>query len=243
MEKSRDAGVTTASKFRISEAWARIIPFAGFMLFIGFAEGLRFLRSYDLISFSDQSLLLIYPVKTLTTVVLLFCFYRRYSELDWRDLRRISETLLSLLLGLGVFILWINMDWVFTSSPPAAGFNPGLFQDPLIVNGLIISRLAGAVLVVPLMEELFWRSFMLRYLIDGQFMKISIGQFTWFSCIAGAVLFGLEHNLIWAGIMAGFAYNFLLYRTKSVVQCIFAHAVTNLALGIYVLVSGTWRLW
>jgi len=213
------------------------------MIFIGFAEGLRFLRSCSFISFSDQTLFLLYPVKTLITLFLLFWFYRRYSELDWRDLRRIPETLLSLLLGLIVFVLWINMNWVFASPSPAAGFNPTLFSNPVIANSLIVSRLAGAVLVVPLMEELFWRSFMLRYLIDNQFMKISIGQFTWFSCIACAVLFGLEHNLIWAGIMAGLAYNFLLYRTKSIVQCIFSHAVTNLALGIYVLVSGKWGFW
>lgn len=228
---------------RVNEAWARIIPFAGFMFFIGLAEGLRFLRSCGLISFSDQTLLFLYPVKTLATVCLLFLLYRRYSELDWRDLCRFSETLQSLLLGLIVFVLWINMDWVFASPQPPSGFNPGLFSDPLIAKGLIASRLLGAVLVVPLMEELFWRSFMLRYLIDNQFMKVGIGRFTWFSCIACAVLFGLEHHLIWAGIMAGLAYNFLLYRTKSIVQCVFSHAVTNLALGIYVLVSGKWGFW
>ena len=235
--------MVTIGKWRVSEAWARIIPFVGFMIFIGFEEGLRFLRSYNLISFSDQTLFLLYPVKTLTTVFLLFWLYRRYSELNWRDLGRIPDTLLSLLLGLLVFVLWINMDWIFTDPGKSAGFNPTLFSDPVLFNGLIVLRLAGAVLVVPLMEELFWRSFILRYLIDSEFTKIRIGQFTWFSCIASAVLFGLEHHLIFAGIMAGLAYNLLLYRTKSIVQCIFAHAVTNLALGVYVLYSGKWGFW
>jgi CAAX prenyl protease-like protein len=58
-----------------------------------------------------------------------------------------------------------------------------------------------------------------------------------------AVLFGLEHNLILAGIMAGVAYSLLLYWTKSIYQCILAHAVTNLVLGIYVLQTGYWQFW
>jgi CAAX prenyl protease-like protein len=230
-------------RFQISDALARIIPFAGFMIFIGFEEGLRFLRSHGLVSFSDQNLYLLYPVKTLTTVFLLFWLYRRFIELNWRDLGRISDTLQSLLLGLVVFVLWINMDWSFGAPDKGAGFNPGLFSNVALFNTLIFFRLAGAVLVVPLMEELFWRSFLLRYLVDNEFMKIRVGQFTWFSCLVSAVLFGLEHHLIFAGIMAGLAYNFLLYRTKSIVQCIFAHAVTNLALGVYVLVSGRWIFW
>jgi CAAX prenyl protease-like protein len=57
------------------------------------------------------------------------------------------------------------------------------------------------------------------------------------------VLFGLEHNFILAGVMAGIAYNLLLYRTKSLAHCILAHAVTNLALAIYVITTGKWQFW
>ncbi|MGA7827253.1 MAG: CPBP family glutamic-type intramembrane protease [Geobacteraceae bacterium] len=56
-------------------------------------------------------------------------------------------------------------------------------------------------------------------------------------------MFGLEHNLFLAGIMAGIAYNLLLYRTKSLSACILAHGLTNLALGIYVLQTGKWYFW
>ena len=230
-------------RFQISDTLARIIPFAGFMVFIGLEEALRFLRSHELVNFSDQSLLLLYPVKTVVAAILLFWLYRRFSELNWRDLGRIPDTLLSLLLGLVVFVLWINMDWHFDSLGEGTGFNPGMVADTGLRNGLIFFRMVGPVLVVPLMEELFWRSFILRYLVDNDFMKIRIGHFTWFSCLVSAVLFGLEHHLIFAGVMAGLAYNLLLYRTKSIAQCVFAHAVTNLALGIYVLASGKWMFW
>ena len=104
-------------------------------------------------------------------------------------------------------------------------------------------RIAGAVLVVPLMEELFWRSFLIRYIIDKNFDSVRMGTFTWASFLITAVLFGFEHNYILAGIMAGVFYNLLLYKTRSLAQCVLAHAVTNLALAIYVVSTGKWQFW
>jgi CAAX prenyl protease-like protein len=108
---------------------------------------------------------------------------------------------------------------------------------------LIAFRIAGASLVVPLMEELFWRSFLLRYLIKTDFTTVAVGTFTWGSFAAVAVLFGLEHDFIIAGIMAGVAYNLLAVYTRSIAQCVLSHGVTNLVLGIYVLTTGKWQFW
>jgi CAAX prenyl protease-like protein len=93
------------------------------------------------------------------------------------------------------------------------------------------------------MEELFWRSFLLRYIVDDKIDTVPIGTFTWASCIVTVVLFGLEHNFILAGIMAGVFYNLLLYWSRSIVQCVLAHAVTNLALSIYIVYTGRWQFW
>jgi hypothetical protein len=93
------------------------------------------------------------------------------------------------------------------------------------------------------MEELFWRSFLIRYIISPDFMKMPIGHFTWLSFILTTILFGFEHNLWFAGMMAGAAYNLILYYTKSIAQCILAHAVTNFCLGFYVCYTGQWQLW
>jgi len=57
------------------------------------------------------------------------------------------------------------------------------------------------------------------------------------------VLFGAEHNFIYAGMMAGAAYNLILYKTRSLAQCVMAHAVTNLALAVYVVATGKWQFW
>ena len=224
---------------------ARIAPFLGFMLFIGLDELLGFFAGRGMISFTPADRMLLYPLRAGAAALLLFWFYKHYDELRWRDLSHFRNTLLSLGTGLLVFVLWINMDWPlpFVGGAPRVGFDPELIAGSGARTALVAVRLAGAVLVVPLMEELFWRSFLLRYLVDNNFLKVEIGYFTIGSCLISALLFGLEHHLFFAGVMAGLFYNLLIYKTKSLAQCVFAHAVTNLALGIYVLTTASWHFW
>ena len=105
------------------------------------------------------------------------------------------------------------------------------------------TSLLGAVIVVPVMEELFWRSFLMRYLINPDFRSVPMGSFTRFSFFTTAVLFGLEHHRVIEGIIAGILYNFLLTRQKKLKGVILAHAVTNFGLGIYVIVTESWMFW
>ena len=135
------------------------------------------------------------------------------------------------------------MDWTLGSAGVPDGFNPALLPGQSTQITMTVFRIAGAVLVVPLMEELFWRSFLIRYIIDKNFDTVRMGTFTWVSFLLTVVLFGLEHNYIYAGIMAGIVYNLLLYRTRSLAHCVLSHAVTNLALAIYVLFTGKWQFW
>jgi CAAX prenyl protease-like protein len=140
-------------------------------------------------------------------------------------------------------IVWVNLDQSFATLGEPEGFNISVFENNILKASMIFFRMAGAVIVVPVMEEIFWRSFLLRFIIKNEFTSIPIGCFTWMSFLITIVLFGLEHNYYIAGIMAGIAYNLLLYRTKSIAQCILSHAVTNCALGIYVLSTGHWNFW
>ena len=135
------------------------------------------------------------------------------------------------------------MDWGFATFGEIPGFNPGVYEDSAVRSMMILARLGGAVLVVPLMEEIFWRSFLIRYAIDSDFTRVALGRFTWFSFIVITILFGLEHHLFLAGMLAGALFNLVLYMTRSIMQCIVSHAVTNLALGIYVLQTGQWHFW
>ncbi len=226
-----------------SEGWIRILPFALFMGFIGVEEGLRFLAQREMLPGNEGEWLYLYPVKAALVGLCLVLLCRRYKEIRAADLADWRHTALSLLAGMLIFILWIQMDWGFATLGEPQGFDPGRIPEGTARSTMIAARLAGAVLVVPVMEELFWRSFLLRYLIEPDFIKVAIGRFTWFSFLATTVLFGLEHNHYLAGMMAGAFFNLLLYRTGSIAQCILAHAVANLALGIYVLQTGNWRFW
>ncbi len=225
------------------EGWVRILPFIVFILFIGLQQGLQWLVERGGAGLTEQHLLYLYPVKVLLVAGLLLYLRREYSELRVADFRNLTHTVGSFLLGLLVFVLWINMDWDFATFGESPGFDPFLVNNDTARNTLIFFRIFGAAVVVPIMEELFWRSFLLRYIINSDFISVRIGVYTLTSFLIGAVLFGLEHNLVLAGIMAGVAYSLLLYWTKSIYQCILAHSVTNLVLGIYVLQTGYWQFW
>jgi uncharacterized protein len=107
------------------------------------------------------------------------------------------------------------------------------------------TRITVACITVPLVEEIFWRGFMLRALIDwDRFDKIPLGTFTWFSFVGTALLSTLQHPDNWAiSIFCWFAYNGLFYWRKSLLFLMITHGVTNLALYIYVIAAEDWLFW
>jgi uncharacterized protein len=124
------------------------------------------------------------------------------------------------------------------------GFNPYAFGwAPNAVPGLIAVRFSGATLVVPVMEELFWRSFIMRYAINPDFRTVPLGTFSIFSFTVTALLFGLEHHRVIQGILAGIVYAQLVIKQKTLKGCIQAHATTNLVLGLYVICTNIWQFW
>lgn len=226
-----------------TDMFSRIAPFILFMCFIGIEEIGRFLVDKGVLSLTEHFFFYLYPIKAISVAIVLFCFRKRYKEIELHQLLKLRFFAVSIFCGGAVFAAWIQMDSFSSSIQSSPGYNPLQIQSQSVQFFLIFIRLAGAVLVVPLMEELFWRSFFIRYLINQKFTEITVGQFTWSSFIVTTLLFGLEHNLFFAGIMAGAAYNLLLYYTRSIAFCILAHAVTNLLLGIYVLATHQWHFW
>lgn len=213
------------------------------MAFIGIEGGVRYLSAARLIPLSSHDVYYLYPIKALTVALLLIYFRKQYTELSFSDLKRPADTILSCITGIVVYVLWVRMDWTFSGSATPPGFNPTLLPEQGIQVAMTFFRVFGAVLVVPIMEELFWRSFLIRYMIDNRFEAVAIGTFTLSSFLISSLLFGLEHHYILAGIMAGAAYNLLLYRTRSIAHCICAHAVTNLALAIHTITTRSWNFW
>lgn len=109
--------------------------------------------------------------------------------------------------------------------------------------GFLLARLVGIAVVVPLAEELFWRGFLMRWLIDPEWEKVPLGEFTASSCAIVVLMFTLAHPEWLAAACYALLLNALLYRSRDLWQCIVAHAVSNFLLALYVLISGEWWLW
>ena len=185
----------------------------------------------------------LYVLKTVTVGILLWIFRHRYKS-DLACCLSLFEVLVSVALGLAVLIIWIKGDGLLPFVGKNSGFNPFAYAGSGLGAGLLIFfRLLGAALVVPIMEELFWRAFLMRYLINPHFDSVPMGTFTWFSFISVAVVFGLEHHRVVEGIIAGMIYGLIVVWQKRLTGAIIAHATTNLGLGIYVLLTGSWQFW
>lgn len=208
-----------------------VLPFG---LFLVLTEPARFYP--ELIPF-------LYISKTFIVGSLLW-FYRHKYATDFSLGLSLREFLMAFSCGLLVLIIWIAPEEYLFQVGQSAGFNPyELGGSQAAAIGLICVRLLGSSVVVPVMEELFWRSFLMRYLINPDFRSVPLATFTWFSFIGVTILFGLEHHRVLVGIIAGLLYGLLFIRQKNLKGVILAHAVTNLGLGVYVVVTGKWMFW
>jgi len=180
---------------------------------------------------------LTYPIKTVLVAASLLYFWNAYKQEI-----RFSFSWLAVISGVIVFLIWVLPEGLY----PQIGhseFNPYQQASGYTVYVVIAFRLLGASLVVPLAEELFWRSFALRFLIKSDFKSVPLGQFSWFSFIFISFLFGFEHHRWLVGIIAGMVYAGVLYRSKNLFVPILSHAITNFLLGLFVLSSHQWSFW
>ena len=185
----------------------------------------------------------IYGITVLAVGGCLTFWWREYGELSRQNLPSTSEWLLSIAVGVAVFALWINLDakWM-TLGEATAAFKPvdasGGLDWPLIVV-----RLIGAALLVPVLEELFWRSFLMRWLQHATFEAVDPQRVGVKAVLLSTFVFMLAHTLWLAAIVAGLAYAWLYRRTGKLWVAVIAHAVTNGALGIWVVATGNWAFW
>jgi len=181
-----------------------------------------------------------YAIRAGLTAVVVGILWHRYDELARRP-ERAGDWGLSLVVGILVFAVWIRLDVWPLRAGEATGFDPR--TDGTIDIPLAAVRLAGATLVVPIIEELFWRSFLMRWLAHPRFLGVAPGEVGWMPLAISSALFATEHHLWFAGALAGLAYGWLYIRTGSLWAPIVAHAVTNGILGSWVLLTGHWSFW
>ena len=161
------------------------------------------------------------------------------------DLRHGSpHVVLSVLVGLGVFVMWVGIEeaLAYPHLGERVGFDPSTIASDGMRRAFLAFRLTGLVLVVPLMEELFWRSLAWRYVIDADdFRRVPIGRFSWPALGLTAGLFALTHSEWLVAALTAGVYGLWMVRTRSVTAAVIAHATTNAALGAYVLRTGSWQ--
>jgi uncharacterized protein len=186
-----------------------------------------------------------YPLRAV--VVLLFVLAARHyitlrPRFPWQ----------SVILGTAVFFIWVGPDLLFSGYRHFWLFENSLTGrvtstiDPALRRNLafVILRAATCALLVPVFEELFWRSWLMRWLIRPHFEKIPFGTYGRAAFWTVAVLFAIEHGPYWeVGLAAGILYNWWAVRTRSLADCILAHAVTNGLLSAFVLLTGQWQYW
>jgi CAAX prenyl protease-like protein len=176
-------------------------------------------------------------------------FLAVWFRATWRDLRPWPgsiATIAAVAIGLFVCLIWVGLDGLYPPMPlqgaQRVGFDPGAMPTGMR-DAFIAVRMLGLVVLVPLIEELFWRSFLIRWLIDQDIRKIPVGRVTGVSAAVTSVMFALVHPEWLPAFLTGLLWAWLLWWTRSVGACVISHAVANLALGIYVLISGDWKYW
>jgi CAAX prenyl protease-like protein len=226
------------SATRITPAAARVIPFATFIFFI-VLESLagEWLRSQGL----DTRWL--YCIRAITVGFLLLVLWRHYTELH--DYSGITgwQIVVASVTGLFVFVLWINLDFSWATVGQPATFDPTVSQGQGLDWTLVFFRLLGLAIIVPIMEELFWRSYLLRRVDAHDFLAHAPRKASIYAIMICAALFASEHHQWLAGLFAGLAYTLVYIHSCNLWLPIISHTITNAALGCWILVTGQWRFW
>ncbi len=215
----------------------RVIPFLAFMLLLMLRGNAPMDGSWG---FDARWL---YGLTVPVVGGLLLWWWREYGELTRQNLPTLREVLLSVAVGLAVFGLWIQLDvsWMQLGEP-AARFVP-LDASGRLDWPLVVVRWTGASLLVPVMEELFWRSFLMRWIQQPVFEGVDPRRVGARAVLLSTFVFMLAHPLWLAAVVAGLAYALLYRATGRLWTAVISHAVTNGALGIWVVASGQWQFW
>jgi CAAX prenyl protease-like protein len=169
-------------------------------------------------------------------------FWRAYDELHLAPNPRPAEWGLAIASGAAVFLAWIALDFPPFALEPGRGFSPldGAGRIDPFVAAL---RLAGMALVVPVMEELFWRSFFMRWIDRKDFLTGDPRVVSPLAVVVSSALFASEHSEWFAGLLAGTCYALLYRRSANLWVPTIAHGTTNALLGTWILATQSWRHW
>jgi uncharacterized protein len=217
------------NKIVASPILVRVIPFATFAALTMLQGG-----------FGEASQYWIYALKTVLGAWLLWLLRSYIKEMKW------SFSWEAVAVGVGVFLAWVGLDGYYPMFAQRSGaFNPlstyGAGSSMAMI--FIGVRIIGSSLVVPPLEEVFYRSFIYRFLTKSNFLDIPLSRFEWRAFLIAGVVFGIGHFEWLPGILCAFAYQWLVIRKGRLGDAMTAHAITNFLLAIWILTHHAYYFW
>lgn len=182
----------------------------------------------------------IYISKSFVGAWLLWVVWPVVPEMRWK----VSWE--AVVVGLLVLVMWVGIDPFYPKYPKEPKpWNPNSLygEGSALAWTLVVGRILGSSIVVPPMEEMFYRSFVYRYIINPKFDEVPLNRFHPLSFVITSVVFGMVHREWLAGILCGLAYQWLVIRKGRLGDAMTAHAITNFGLGLWIVYKGAWHFW
>jgi exosortase E/protease (VPEID-CTERM system) len=178
----------------------------------------------------------LYPFKIILGLATLAYFSPVYRGLGW------SWSWLAAANGTVVFVIWLLLEPLANASGSQLAAGLGELSPPWQTIWIVF-RVLGAVVVVPLAEELAFRGYLLRRMTSAEFESVDYQKASWLAVFVSSVLFGLLHGRWLAGTIAGVFYALAARRRGMLCDAVLAHGITNAMIAIYVLSTQSWHLW
>jgi CAAX prenyl protease-like protein len=217
-------------KFERSPDAARIAPFAVYVVLSMFQGEL-----------GPESRYWAYIAKTFLGAWMLWEIRPFVPEMRWKVSWEASAV------GVAIFVIWVGLDGLYPRlSKLDAGATPfeQFGKTSAMAWFYVVVHIAGMTVIVPPVEEIFYRSFLYRVFVKTDFQTMPLGQFHALSFVVTSTIFGLMHPDRWvAGILCGLAFQWLVIRKNRLGDAMTAHAVTNLLLGLWVVWKSAWSFW
>lgn len=218
---------------------ARLAPFGVFLLLTA-GQG----------KFGEESAYWFYLAKTVVGAWMVWVVRPLIGEMRWAFSKE------AIVVGVGVFVMWVGLDELYPGleqimsrllgreAAPSPEWNPHSAFGEGTAWFFILTRVLGSTLVVPPLEEVVFRSTLYRYVIDPDFMKVSMKRFHWGALLLSSLIFAVQHEQQWlAGFLCGVAYQWLVIRKGRLGDAMTAHAITNFLLAGWVVFQGAWQFW
>jgi uncharacterized protein len=221
-----------------SATLVKVLPFAVFIVLMIFESALK---SWAPGVFTQVQFFL-YPLRILVTLAVLVWILKVSAQVlpSWRGMT-MPSVVLAAALGLAIIVFWVVIGPMFRIGTPSQ-VNP-IPQDAILGPLWLGMRFMGAVLVVPIIEELFWRSYLARRVDAVDVDMLNPSDLSWRAIVASSVAFGLAHAEVLAGVVSGIAFCWLYKRRGDLREAIAAHAIANALLFAYVVKFSAFEFW